>query len=305
MQFKQYTKIKRLGCDETDGILDGECHIQEKIDGANTSIWLGNDGSINMGSRTQNVTDGSFRGFVEYVKNHEGINKILTNHPQLRLYGEWLVPHTVQYNETSYQHFYLFDIEDIDGKKYKTDIVNNFADEYNIKRPHYFGVFQSPTGDQLKEMCGKSFIGEKGEGIVIKNYNFVNKFGDIQYAKLVTEKFKEDNGIVFGGNNKHSESYWEMYCVNKYMTLERVKKIMNKLQSIIDHPLSIEDTARVLNTAYHDFITEEIWAIQKKVTGDFNFKKLAGLSHKKASRIYHDILNNFNSVSYEQENNSN
>lgn len=31
--FKRYPKIHRLGKEENDGILFGECHVEEKIDG--------------------------------------------------------------------------------------------------------------------------------------------------------------------------------------------------------------------------------------------------------------------------------
>ena len=64
----------------------------------------------------------------------------------------------------------------------------------------------------------------KKEGIVIRNPEFINQFGDKCNAKLVSEGFMEDNGIVFGGNNKYSEAYWEQYISNKYIDVARVKK---------------------------------------------------------------------------------
>ena len=291
MEFKKYPKIKRLGDDENDGILFGNCHVQEKIDGANTSIWKCEDGSISCGSRNNDLikNENGFNGFVDYVKAHEGIKDLLHDFPNHRLYGEWLVKHTVQYNETAYKQFYLFDIE-ADGKFLSTGIVNGLAKEYAISAPQYFGCFKDPTIEQLNEMVGKSTIGDKGEGIVIKNLSFVNKFGDSPYAKIVTQGFKEQNDIVFGGNNKHSDTYWEMYVVNKYITLARVKKIVQKIETLEGRKVKIEDTARIINTVYHDMITEEIWEIQKKVQL-INLKRLGGLSMKKAARIFHDILN--------------
>jgi len=59
---------------------------------------------------------------VEYVNNHEGINALLDSFDttDVRLYGEWLVPHTItDYNSLSYNHFYLFDIE-VDGERLNT-----------------------------------------------------------------------------------------------------------------------------------------------------------------------------------------
>ena len=48
--FKSYPKLHRLGKEEVEGILDGYCVIQEKIDGANASIWM-HDGTVHVGSR--------------------------------------------------------------------------------------------------------------------------------------------------------------------------------------------------------------------------------------------------------------
>jgi len=85
------------------------------------------------------------------------------------------------------------------------------------------------------------------------------------------------------------------------MTLERILKIMHKIQPLIDKRLDMEHTSRVINTAYHDMITEEIWAIQKAVTGNLNFKNLSRLAQRKAAAIYHAILGNMPSVAFTPE----
>lgn len=292
--FQQYKKIHRLGHEENQGILDGLCIIQEKIDGANTSIWL-EDGKIQCGSRTRLLESG-FNGFVDYANSHSGINALLEDHPNLRLYGEWLVRHTIAYKETSYKEFYLFDIMDDEGF-YPQAWVQQKGAEYGIKTATIFAEIESPKLEDLELFVGKSMLGEHGEGIVIKNSSFVNKFGEKVYAKMVTQNFKESNAIVFGGNNKYSDTYWEMYIVNKYMTLPRVQKVMNKLQPIIDERLDMKHTARIAGSAYHDMITEEIWEIQKKVPS-VDFKALNKLSTRKAVKIYHDILHGDISVAF-------
>ena len=73
--FRQYEKLMRLGKEETAGILQGKCFIQEKIDGANTSIWL-EDGEICCGSRRRKLGDEDFNGFVEYAKNNIRVNAV-------------------------------------------------------------------------------------------------------------------------------------------------------------------------------------------------------------------------------------
>lgn len=285
--FLSYPKIHRLGKEENDGILDNEVVIQEKIDGANTSVWI-DEGVIKMGSRTRLLGEESFNGFCEYINANQGIKNLLTDFPEYRLFGEWLVRHTISYNELAYKKFYLFDIL-ADDKWFDQKKVQDIAEIYGIAYPQVF--FRGVTNQEsIKEFVGKSNIGDHGEGVVIKCAGFVNKFGDHCYAKVVTEKFKENNALVFGGNNKHSESYQEMRVVNKYCTLSRVQKIMNKLQPEINKRLDFEHTPRVAGTCYHDMLTEEIWEMQKVVT-KVDFKVLQRLCYKKFIQIYHDILN--------------
>lgn len=317
-QHIKYPKIKRLGDEDTDGILLGKVYVQEKVDGANTSIWLDEDGKLKCGTRTRIVDEG-FNGFPDYVKAHEGIQKYLADHPTHRLYGEWLVRHTIAYNETAYKQFYLFDIldvsdtfeaeqddEDVDrqivrGSKWLTiEEVNQTAKDYGINHVPLFGTFENPSPDQLQEFVGKTEYGDKGEGIVIKNPEFINKWGDRACAKMVAKEFMEENAVVFGGNNKYSKVYHEMYVVNKYMTLARVQKIMNKIQPTIDRRLGMEHTAQIMGMAYHDMFEEEMWGVAKKHP-IINFKDLQRLATKKAVRIYHDILNNHLSVAYDQK----
>lgn len=300
MSFKRYPKIHRLGKEETEGILIGFCTIQEKIDGANTSIWVDKRGEITCGSRSRELTEG-FNGFVDYVKANEGIKKFFNDNPTKRLYGEWLVPHTItNYRPTSYKQFYLFDITEVgDGEEAEAFLpqgeVQKVAEMYNINYPIIFLEKENPTVEEIMESVGKSALGEVGEGVVIKNLDHIDKFGNHCYGKIVTDKFKESNSVVFGGNDKHSETYWEMYVVNKYMTLGRIEKIMNKLQPLIDKKLDLEHIPRVTNTAYHDLLTEEIWEISKKVQ-KLDFKALSRLCNKKAVQIYKDILAGVNSV---------
>ena len=40
MQYKSYQHIEKLGRDEVEGILNGKCYIQPKIDGTNSVLYL-------------------------------------------------------------------------------------------------------------------------------------------------------------------------------------------------------------------------------------------------------------------------
>lgn len=295
--FRKYDKIHRLGKEETDGIIDGPIYVQEKIDGANTSIWLDETGWMHGSSRSRDLKGEDFNGFTPYIQSHPGIRALLEKFPNYTLYGEWLVKHTIQYKETAYKKWYMFDIYDRDiGEYLDIQTVYDLADLYNIEVPQLFTLMEPPVSvEKLKSYVGQTILGDRGEGIVIKRTGFKNQFGDFVYAKMVSDSFKEDNSVVFGGNNKHSETYEEVYIVNKYMTLARVKKVMQKIQPEVNERLSEKHIPRVMMSAYHDLITEEAWDIaQSKKKVDLG--ALQRIAFKKAKQIFLDILNDSISV---------
>lgn len=302
MKFYKYPKIHHLGKEETEGVINGYMYLQEKIDGANASVWI-EDGVIKAGKRSSETND--FNGLPEYVRAHEGINSYLKENPTHHLFGEWLVRHTISYVPTAYNKFYLFDIGvwnygDEKPTFLSLDEVYNVAEEYDIEAPELLWEGSNPSNEVIDHLVGKSSLGTKGEGIVLKPKEpFINKFGNSVYAKVVTQDFKERNGIVFGGNNKSSDTYNEMYICNKYMTLSRVKKIINKIEANLGRKLDKPDTSRVSMTCFNDMLVEEVWSIQKDVD-KISFNALNRVCRKKAQIMFHDILNDHLSVAYKE-----
>lgn len=206
--------------------------------------------------------------------------------------------HTISYNELSYRNWYMFDILLDDKEWLELPVVYNIAKKYNILTPELFACIDNPILEQLMPLVGKTVLGEKGEGIVIKNFGFVNKFLNNSYAKIVTEKFKEDNAICFGGNNRHSESYNEMYICNKFITLGRIQKILNKIQSSTDEKLDMKHIPRVMGMTYNDLWCEEAWYIAKNFQ-QINLRKLQQLCYAKTKQIYIEIITGDVSVAHQ------
>jgi len=289
--FIKYPKIHTLGKDEVEGILSGTCFVLEKIDGANASVWI-EDGKMMFGSRNvllQGDKTSGFRGFIPHVISHEGINSLFEKNPNLRLYGEWLVKHSITYNEDYYNNFYVFDILGEDGVFKSTEEVSTICAEYGIKMPHVFARLQDPDVGAIKQFVGKTELGDHGEGVVIRNDDFINQYGDRVLAKMVTERFRESHALAFGGNCKHSDSYWEIYVVNKYATRARVEKVVNKIKDEQGRELELSDTPMVTGICYHDLISEECWEISKKVP-IIDFKKLKNLATRKFVDIFKESI---------------
>jgi len=125
---------------------------------------------------------------------------------------------------------------------------------------------------------------QKVEGWVIKNYS------KQLMAKIVREKFKETNKMVFGGSKKFAKTDDE-YFVAVYCTNARIDKCMFKL---IDEgkKLGMTMMGDLLNKVYKD-IWEEHWneiSFSKKKIDLLNLKKL--VSRRCPEVLKQAIVNN-------------
>ncbi|HSK00555.1 MAG TPA: RNA ligase family protein [Kofleriaceae bacterium] len=99
------------------------CVIEEKLDGANTGISLGQDGRLRLQSRGHVLTGGARERhwdlFKVWARTHEAAIAARLA-PGVTLYGEWLyAKHTVFYDELP--HYFLeFDIRDETGAFWST-----------------------------------------------------------------------------------------------------------------------------------------------------------------------------------------
>src|SRR3990167_8639243 len=110
MSFQAYMHVERFGTSEVEGIEHGTCFVFPKIDGTNASVWLGDDGEVKAGSRTRQLSIGADNaGFLAWVQQQQAsIGNYLRSHPNHRLFGEWLVPHTLKtYRQDAWRRFWI------------------------------------------------------------------------------------------------------------------------------------------------------------------------------------------------------
>jgi hypothetical protein len=124
-----------------------------------------------------------------------------------------------------------------------------------------------------------------GEGIVIKNYQFKNKYNRQTWAKIITSEFKEKHSKVMGVSKMKGKKMVEEDIASEYVTLalcEKVKaKIINEKGSF-----SSKDIPRLLNTVYHDVVVEESWNIVKKFKNPtINYKTLQHFIFKSVKQL--------------------
>ena len=303
MEFRKYQHIERFGTDEVENINIGKCYIFPKIDGTNSSCWLNADGELRCGSRNRELTlEKDNAGFYAAMIKNENIINYLKAHHNHRIFGEWLVPHTLKtYRADAWRKFYVFDVA-IDNDELERgleyipyDIYAPMLEEFGIeyiaplrivKNGDYeYFIHCLEVNDYLIE-DGKGV----GEGIVIKNYNFYNRYGRQTWAKIVRAEFKEKNRRVMGAPETEKIMFEEKIA-DQYVTEALVHKEYDKIR-VECNGWSSKYIPRLLNTVFHVFIEEEMWHILKEYKNPtINFKTLNTFVIGKIKRVMPELFN--------------
>jgi len=263
-EIKKYTDIVRLGHRSTVGVLNEGDYIEvsEKLDGANASFKLNEDGNVDGFSRNTPVDEiNTLRGYYGWIK--ENIKLELLN-PRYRYFREWLVSHHIQYKQEYYQKFYLFSVYDDELQEYLSDeIVENEAVRLGLNTAPILYKGQYISFEHLMSFVGKSDMAVNfGEGIVVKNVKYRDKFGHQCFVKLVHEDFTEVQKQK-PPKDPNRPATPEQEFANMCVTKARVDKMLYKLvgEGILESDFGIEDMRLILSNLgtriYEDIIKEE------------------------------------------------
>lgn len=281
--FREYMHVERFGNDEVQGIELGECYVFPKLDGTNASVWVDENYNIRAGSRKREITpDNDNAGFAKFALNDSRIIDFLSKYPGFRLYGEWLVPHTLKtYNKDAWRKFYVFDVFNhyIDSYVPYND-YKEYLEKHDIDYIPAYSTMKNATYDHfLIELNKNDFLMSEGvgEGIVIKNYNYKNKYGRTTWAKLITSTFKESHKRVMGPDEKRFSDLIEEKIVDEFLKQDIIEKVYAKISNE-EEGWNSKYIPRLLGTVYHDFVTEELWqGLKKHKNPTINFKTLNSL----------------------------
>lgn len=263
--FEKYQHIERFGTDEVQNIELGRVYVFPKIDGTNASVWLNEFLSISAGSRNRELSlDNDNAGFFEYIVNDPRIIEYLKENPTHRLFGEWLVPHSLRtYREDAWRKFYIFDVM-VDGEYLNYEVYSTLVEKHDLDYIPPICLINNASYDQLIDQLNKNvFLVEDGkgigEGIVLKNYEYKNKFGRQKWAKIVTSEFKEKHSKEMGASEINGKKMVEEEIANKYVTGALCDKVRYNIENF-----SSKDIPRLLNTVYYDVVKEESWNFVKE-----------------------------------------
>ncbi len=112
-----------------------------------------------------------------------------------------------------------------------------------------------------------------GEGIVIKRYDYRNKYGRQTWAKIVTSEFKEKHAKEMGGHVLNGKRLIEEEIAEKYVTVALCEKEYSKICNESDWNSKL--IPRLLHTIYYSLVKEECWEFVKEhKTPVIDFKRL-------------------------------
>lgn len=301
MEYKSYQHIEKLGKSEVEGILDGKVYLFYKIDGTNASVWLKNNQTLGFGSRKKELIDSDNAGFktaidtqAEYAETKKELLDYLAKHPTHIIYGEWLVKNVLKtYQVNAWRQFYIFDILDTETGEYINydTYSKEFDSDYpNLKYIPCMVKLNNPIEEDLKYWLletGKYLINDGlGEGIVIKNYNYKNKYGRHTWAKLLCEEFYLGKSNVRIENSQNKEKLPVEYGIVKMMTDEHILKEKNKIEEKYNENF-MAHFGELLESCYREFLLDnlEIIIFKKYKSAIIDFKKLRELGISKIKNL--------------------
>lgn len=293
--MKKYVDIERLKEKFATAFTAGEhITITEKIDGANASIAVGEDGKLIAFSRRNQLTpESTLQGFYEFVQTLDSSIISCVLGTRYIFFGEWLVKHSIKYPENKMKQFYVFDVWDTEIEQYlpweQTKQMAEFCG-LNLVPLFYDGPFT--TWDEVTKFVGKTEMGGEptGEGIVIKSQDRLdNKFsGTPAYVKIVAKEFAEVHQSKAHEVDPEKLAAREA-AVAKAETIVTKRRVEKTIQKFIEDGIIPENwdeknlgaIAKVLPKAvYEDCIKEE----QETVLSIEGFGKICGSLSMKYAR---------------------
>lgn len=284
MRFMEYMHIERLGNDKVEGILYGKIYIFPKIDGTNGSVYLQNKQLNAANKRRKLTTDNDNNGFLDHLlSNKLKFLAYFKQYPNHILFMEYLIPHSLTtYRDSAWGKAYVLDvyecINEEHGRYLPYEDYSSIIEQFDIEYIPPLAIINNPESTDLEKYIQRNtyLIKENegiGEGIVIKNYSFKNRYGETIWAKIVTNEFKDIHRKEQGPDIINRNSI-EQIIIEKYCTSQFIDKTFHKIR-VENNGWNSDNIPDLFSRSYHDFVTEEIWDIikdYKKPTIDF--KKL-------------------------------
>lgn len=294
--MKKYKDIERLKDKYAPAFKAGEhITITEKIDGANASIVVNEDGTLTACSRRNELNqNNTLQGFYDFVQTLDAsiVSAALTS--RYILFGEWLVKHTIRYPEDKMKQFYVFDVYDTETEQYMPwDFTKQIAEFIGLKTVPLFYDGPFISWEHIYSFVGKTEMGGEptGEGVVIKSQDRLdNKFsGTPEYVKIVAKEFSEVHQSKPQKEIDPAKVAARQAAEDLATTIVTARRVEKSIQKLVEDGIIPEDwdekslgviAKHLPRAVYNDCVKEE----PETVAQIENFGKICGSLTMKLAR---------------------
>lgn len=294
--MKKYKDIERLKDKYAPAFKVGEhITITEKIDGANASIVVNEDGTLTACSRRNELNqNNTLQGFYDFVQTLDAsiVSAALTS--RYILFGEWLVKHTIRYPEDKMKQFYVFDVYDTETEQYMPwDFTKQIAEFIGLKTVPLFYDGPFISWEHIYSFVGKTEMGGEptGEGVVIKSQDRLdNKFsGTPEYVKIVAKEFSEVHQSKPQKEIDPAKVAAKQAAEDFAATIVTARRVEKAIQKLVEDGIVPEDwdekslgviAKHLPRAVYNDCVKEE----PETVAQIENFGKICGSLTMKLAR---------------------
>lgn len=294
--MKKYKDIERLKDKYAPAFKTGEhITITEKIDGANASIVVNEDGTLTACSRRNELNqNNTLQGFYDFVQTLDAsiVSAALTS--RYILFGEWLVKHTIRYPEDKMKQFYVFDVYDTETEQYMPwDFTKQIAEFIGLKTVPLFYDGPFISWEHIYSFVGKTEMGGEptGEGVVIKSQDRLdNKFsGTPEYVKIVAKEFSEVHQSKPQKEIDPEKVAARQAAEDLAATIVTARRVEKSIQKLVEDGIVPEDwdekslgviAKHLPRAVYNDCVKEE----PETVAQIENFGKICGSLTMKLAR---------------------
>lgn len=236
-EFRKYSDIERVTNPEVEEIKNyptETIYVEEKVDGANGSVWWDkNLDKVIFASRNKTFEDsgaGNFQKPVDFIKHIVEDGKKLN--PNYIYYFEHMIKHTIKYDTSKTPDALGIDIYSKQNERYLDyEEKKKEFESVGIPMVHLIKKCKITEIDIESEdiIPDSVYYSGKAEGIVIKNYNHVNKYGRPLFAKIVGDHFKEMHKPKDRSSKEYQDLRESSLLLEKYATEARIRKQLHRL----------------------------------------------------------------------------
>lgn len=231
--WRSYPKIFHVGRSELQEVLSKDILIEEKIDGSQFSWGVFNNELICRSKSVQLNMVAPEKMFIDAIKTIQAM------HSEGKLKEGWTYRaeylqrprhNALCYDRIPKQHLIGFDINRLDGSFCSYEEKSIEFERLDLETVPLIFVGKLNDYSKLRDLLElTSILGkQKIEGVVIKQYELLDKENKPIFGKFVSEEFKEINRG--GGVSKESNEDFIGEISNKYKTSARWNKAIQHLR---------------------------------------------------------------------------